>query len=131
MMIRSPRYHRETPQRFRLEAAKTESGKIYFPPRAVYPGGETAKPIRLVETGKVITFTVIHTPGKEYSDLSPFPIAIVELDDGARITTQIADVDPATVEIGMRVKIEFRRLRTESDEGLLCYGYKVVPDYSS
>ena len=129
MNIRSPRYHREIPQRYRLEAAQTESGKIYFPPRAVYPGAEEAKTIKLADRGKVITFTVIHTPPAEYSDLSPYGIAIVELDDGARITAQIADVeDTSKIEIGMRVKIEFRRMRTEGEEGLLCYGYKVVAE---
>ena len=128
MKIRSPRYHRETPQRYRLEAAKTESGKIYFPPRAYYPGGEKAEMVKLAYNGKVLTYTVIHTPPAEYSDLAPFAIGIIELDDGARITAQIADVDPETVKIGMRVKVEFRKLRTEGDEGLLCYGYKVVPE---
>jgi uncharacterized OB-fold protein len=128
MKIRSPRYHRETPRRFRLEAEKTESGKIFFPPRKYYENGEKAEPIRLAESGKVVTYTVIHTAPAEHSDLTPYAIAIVELDDGARITSQIADVDTSKVSIGMRVKIEFRKIRTEGDEGLLCYGYKVVPE---
>ena len=128
MKIRSPRYHRETPQRYRLEAEKTESGKVYFPPRPYYPGGEKAQAYKLSDKGKVVTFTVIHTPPAEYSDLSPYALGIVEMDGGGRITAQIADVDPANVKIGMRVKVEFRKIRTEGDEGLLCYGYKVVPD---
>ena len=129
MKIRSPRYHREIPQRYRLEAARTPSGKTYFPPRVKYPNGETAEPCQMADRGKVVTYTVIHTPPKEYSDLSPFAVAIIELDDGARITAQITDMeDPSQVDIGMRVKIEFRRLRTEGDEGLLCYGYKAVPE---
>ncbi|NQT35123.1 Zn-ribbon domain-containing OB-fold protein [bacterium] len=128
MKIRSPRYHRETPQRYRLEAAKTESGEIFFPPRVCYPGGEKAEPIRMANNGKVVTFTVIHTPPAEYSDLAPYALGIIELDDGARITSQIVDVDPADVKIGMRVRVEFRKIRTEGDEGLLCYGYKVVPE---
>ena len=128
MKIRSPRYHREIPQRYRLEAAQTESGDIFFPPRVVYPGGVEAKPITLADSGRVLTFTVIHTPPAEYSDLSPYALAIIELDDGARILAQIADVDTEKVEIGMRVKIEFRKMRTEGEEGLLCYGYKAVPE---
>lgn len=128
MKIRSPRYHRETPQRYRLEAAKTDSGKIYFPPRVMYPGGESAVPVKLSDRGKVLTFTVIHTPAAAYSDLAPFALGIIELDDGARITAQIVDVDNAKVKTGMRVKVEFRKIRTEGEEGLLCYGYKVVPE---
>ncbi len=128
MKIRSPRYHRETPQRYRLEAAKTKSGDVYFPPRVFYPGGETAEPFKMSDTGKVLTFTVIHTPPPEYSDLAPYALGIIELDGGGRITTQIVDVDPFEVKIGMRVKVEFRKIRTEGSEGLLCYGYKVVPE---
>ena len=128
MKIRSPRYHREIPQRYRLEAAKTESGRIYFPPRVYYPGGEKAEPIRLSDKGKVLTYTIIHTPPAEYSDLAPYALGIIETDDGARFTSQIVDVDPSEVRIGMRVRVEFRKIRTEGDEGLLCYGYKVVPE---
>ena len=128
MKVRSPRYHRETPQRYRLEAARTKSGKTYFPPRVYYPGGEEAESVKMVDTGKVLTFTVIHTPAAEYSDLAPFALGIIELDDGARLTSQIVDVNPDDVKIGMRVKVEFRKIRTEGSEGLLCYGYKVVPE---
>lgn len=128
MRIRSPRYAREIPQRYRYEAAKTVSGKVIFPPRLSYPGGETAEPHTLVTTGKVVTWTVLHVAPPEYSDLTPYAMGIIELDDGARITAQIADVDPANVKTGMRVRIEFRKIRTEGHEGLLCYGYKVVPE---
>jgi len=128
MKIRSPRYHREVPQRYRLEAAKTESGEIFFPPRVVYPGGQTATPTTLASTGRVMTYTVIHTAPAEYSDLSPYAVGIIELDDGARMTAMIVDVDPSEVSVGMRVRVEFRKIRTEGEEGLLCYGYKVVKE---
>jgi len=128
MKIRSPRYHREIPQRYRLEGAKTNSGEVFFPPRVMYPGGVAAEPYKLSDTGTVLTFTVIHTGPKEHADLSPYAIGIIELDGGGRLTAQIVDCDPALVSAGMRVRVEFRRIRTEGDEGLLCYGYKVVPE---
>jgi hypothetical protein len=127
MKIRSPRYHREIPQRYRLEGAKTKDGSVYFPPRRIYPDGEIAKPHRLSDRGRVLSFTIQHTTAREYSDLTPLPIGIIELDDGARLTAQIVDVDPAKVRIGMKVRLEFRRIRTQGAEGLLCYGYKAVP----
>lgn len=94
MKIRSPRYHREIPQRYRYEAAKTDDGKIYFPPRVRYPNGQKALPYVLAQTGKIISWTVMHITMAEYADLTPYPVAIVELDDGARITAMIADIDP-------------------------------------
>jgi len=128
MKIRSPRYAREIPQRYRYEAAKTKSGKIFFPPRLVYPGGESAKPHTLAQTGKVLTWTILTTGPAEYSDLAPYAMAIVELDDGARLTAMLVDLDLSTIKTGMRVRIEFRKIRSEGHEGLLCYGYKVVPE---
>ncbi len=128
MKIRSPRYAREIPQRYRYEAAKTTSGKIFFPPRLVYPGGETATKHILAHTGKVLTWTILQTGPAEYSDLAPYAMAIVELDDGSRITSMLVDVELSTVKTGMRVRIEFRKIRSEGHEGLLCYGYKVVPE---
>ena len=128
MKIRSPRYAREIPQRYRYEAAKTTSGKIFFPPRLFYPGGETATKHILSQTGKVLTWTILQTSPAEYSDLAPYAMAIVELDDGARITAMLVDVELSTVKTGMRVRIEFRKIRSEGHEGLLCYGYKVVPE---
>ncbi len=129
MKIISPRYHREVPQRYRLEAAKTTSGKVFFPPRVQYPDGESATAFKLGNTGKIVTFTVIHTPPAEYSDLGPYGLAIVDLDGGGRITSMVADVASTDdIKIGMRVRVEFRKIRTEGGEGLLCYGYKVVPE---
>ncbi len=127
MKIRSPRYAREIPQRYRYEAAKTDNGEIYFPPRVVYPNNAKSQPHILAKTGKVVSYTILYVAPAEYSDLAPYAIGIIELDDGARITAQIVDVDLSEIKIGMRVKIEFRKLRTEGNEGLLCYGYKVVP----
>ncbi len=128
MKIRSPRYAREIPQRYRYEAAKTTSGKIFFPPRMVYPGGETAKPYTMAMNGKVLTWTTLTTGPAEYSDSAPYVMSIVAMDDGARFTAMLADVEPADVKTGMRVRIEFRKIRSEGHEGLLCYGYKVVPE---
>jgi uncharacterized OB-fold protein len=128
MKIRSPRYAREIPQRYRYEAARTTSGKIFYPPRVVYPGGEKATPYTLVQTGKVLTWTTLQNGPAEYTDSAPYVMAIVELDDGARITAMMGDVENTGVKTGMRVRIEFRKIRQEGHEGLLCYGYKVVPE---
>ncbi|MBM3326521.1 MAG: Zn-ribbon domain-containing OB-fold protein [Calditrichaeota bacterium] len=125
--MRSPRYAREIPQRYRCEAVKAETGEIFFPPRVVYPKGVKVAPHTLAQTGKVLSYTILNVAPMEYSDLTPYALGVIELDDGARITAQIVDIDTAEIKTGMPVKIEFRKLRTEGDEGLLCYGYKVVP----
>lgn len=128
----SSRGWREYPQRYRLEASKfKKSGKTYFPPRDIDPEtGETDPEIvRLPETGKLVTYTVIRVAPNQWGDLSPYAIGIAELTDGTRIMAQMTDCDVEEVKIGMEVRIEFRRLQSEGHDGVLNYGYKFVPKW--
>ncbi|MHA1577402.1 MAG: Zn-ribbon domain-containing OB-fold protein, partial [Candidatus Thorarchaeota archaeon] len=51
----------------------------------------------------------------------------IEMDEGARLTAQIVNVDPENVEIGMRVRSCFRKITTYGESGLIVYGYKFEP----
>ena len=51
-------------------------------------------------------------------------MAIIKLDEGPRITSQIVDCDPKTVKPGMKVKAVFRKLGEDSESGILHYGTK-------
>ncbi|MFH1687942.1 MAG: Zn-ribbon domain-containing OB-fold protein [bacterium] len=128
----SSRGWREYPQRYRLEASKfKKSGKTYFPPRDVDPEtGETdPKIVRLPETGKLITYTVIRVAPNQWGDMSPYAIGIAELTDGTRVMAQMTDCDVDEVKIGMEVRVEFRRIQTEGTAGVISYGYKFVPKW--
>jgi uncharacterized OB-fold protein len=123
------RYWREIPQRYRYEAQKCKGcGYIAFPPRLVCPecGSRDFDKYVLQNTGKIVSFTVIEVGPSEFSDQVPYVVAIIELDDGARITTQIADCDPAKLKIGDKIKIEFRKIQSDGKAGIIMYGYKAV-----
>ncbi len=125
------RYWREIPQRYRYEAAKCDKcGHISFPPRAVCPrcSGREFGPARLAEAGSLMTYTVIRVPPATFEDQSPYVLGIAELDDGVRLTAQVVDCDAAALKVGMRVKLEFRRISQESAAGVIYYGYKFVPE---
>jgi len=124
------RYWREIPQRYRYEAVRcAESGKIFFPPRMICPEHRTheCEKVNLATEGTVLTYTVVRVAEPRFAGLVPYVTAIVELTDGARITAMLADVDPGAVEIGMKVRIEFRKMYSVGHEGIHCYGYKCVP----
>ena len=132
MTMFSSRNWREYPQRYRLEAARfKKSGKTYFPPRTVDPetGDTECEMVKLPDTGKVLTYTIIRVAPSQWGDLSPYAIAIVELTDGTRLMGQMTDVDVEEVKIGMEVRVEFRRVQTEDHHGVLSYGYKFVPKW--
>ena len=125
------RYWREIPQRYRLEAGQCKGcGKILFPPRLICPACHSREfdPLKLADKGKVITYTVIRVPPQQFVDQSPYAVGIVELDDGVRLTGQVVDCDFSDLKIGQRVKIEFRKIYDVGESGVICYGYKFVPD---
>jgi uncharacterized OB-fold protein len=47
--------------------------------------------------------------------------------DGTKITAQITDCDFDDLEIGKRVRVEFRKIQEEGGAGIIEYGYKFVP----
>jgi hypothetical protein len=126
----SPRYWREIPSRYRLEAGRCRGcGKVIYPARRVCPAcrGRELDPIRLSRRGTVVTSTVVHVPPNDLSMEAPYAAAVIETPEGARLSAQIVDCDPATVLPGLEVTLEFRLVRREGREGILCYGYKGVP----
>jgi len=125
------RYWREIPQRYRLEAQKCKKcGMVLFPPRLICPEckGREFEDTKLAEKGKILTYTIIRVPPHQFVDQAPFAVGIVELDDGVKLTGQIVDCDFEDLKIGQRVKIEFRKIYDEGEAGILCYGYKFVPE---
>ena len=128
-MQNSARYWREIPQRYRMEAGKCAScGAICFPPRRRCPecGSCSFQTVKLGDHGKILTYTVIRVAPAQFSDQVPYAVAIVELDGGGRITTQIADCEFDQLAIGQRVRLEFRKVQKDGAAGILCYGYKFV-----
>jgi hypothetical protein len=129
-MISPARAWREFPQRYRLEAAKcSDCEKVHYPPRVACSncGGTAFENIVLPRDGKVVTFTIVRVPPAGFTEQTPLPIALVELMEGVRIMVQIGDLaDPAELEIGMPVRLEFRRISWDGEAGVIYYGHKAV-----
>ena len=83
--------------------------------------------IRLKDEGKLLTYTVVRVGSDKFSHQTPYVVGIVELNDGVRLTMQIADVDVDKVEVGQKIRVVFRRIQEDGRAGILCYGYKGVP----
>ena len=125
----SPKYFREIPQRYRLEAGKCKKcGQIYFPPRLICPECKSNQfeTIKLNPEGKLLTYTIIRIASDKFSIQAPYAVGIVELNDGVKLTSQIADVDFDKIKIGMKLKLVFRKIQDEGAAGLHCYGFKAI-----
>lgn len=77
--------------------------------------------------GKIVSFTVVRVPPSEFSELAPYPVVVVALRGGERVTAQLVDWDAGNLVIGKKVKIILRRIREPSTEGIIPYGVKALP----
>jgi len=119
---------RHIPQRYNLIGTKcTRCGEIYFPKRVMCPEcrrkGQLEN-IKFSGKGKIHTYSIIHTPTEEFKSLSPYTVAIIELEEGAKITSQIVDCQKNDIQIGDDVELVLRKIKEEGDEGVISYGYK-------
>ncbi|AXV37664.1 MAG: transcriptional regulator [Methanobacterium sp. BRmetb2] len=127
-MTETVRAWRHIPQRYNLIGSKClQCGKVFFPKRILCPECRRKgklEDINLTGKGKILTYSVIETPTDEFKNIAPYVVAIVELDEGAKITTQIVDCDIEKVEIGKEVEMVFRKIREAGDDGVISYGFK-------
>jgi uncharacterized OB-fold protein len=65
--------------------------------------------------GKVYTYTVARRPTHPaFADRVPYVIAIVELEEGPHLTTNIVDCDPDSVRIDMPLEVTFEDVNEET-----------------
>lgn len=118
---------RRIPERYGLLGSFCETcSTSYFPPRGICPKcrrkGKIKKK-RFSGKGKVYSFTEIRVAPKGMEIQVPYVMAIIELEEGARVTGQI--VNPVSdVSIGASVETVFRRIQEKGKEGLIHYGFK-------
>ena len=123
------RYHREIPQRYRLEAAEcSKCKKAYMPARKVCPvcKGSELRPTTLGSEGTLLTYTIVHVGAEAFSNETPYAVGIVELEKGVKLTMQLDRPPGGDLAIGQKVQVVFRRIRTDGKAGIICYGYKGV-----
>jgi hypothetical protein len=104
-------------------------GEYYYPPRNLCPKcrrSSRSVPFKFKGLGEVVTYTIIHSSTKDFAKQTPYILAIIKLDEGPRLTSQVI-CDHNDIHIGMKVKSAFRKLGEENEKGMLYYGTKFVP----
>lgn len=119
---------RRIPERYRMLGVKcTTCNTHYFPKRNVCPECRRKgklEEIRYTGNGTIYSFTEIGSPPVAFQDQAPYVLAIIELEEGARITGQVVDVIAKDVKIGDKVEQVFRVIQRDDPEGLIHYGFK-------
>lgn len=129
------RFWRETPRRYNLGGSRCGTCQtVYFPPRSVCPTCAKHRqslgrmePFQLSGEGEVVSYTVVHDAAMGFEMQVPYALALVRTVEGPVLTGQVVDLEPRDVQIGLRVRATFRKLREEGKDGVIHYGYKFTP----
>jgi hypothetical protein len=92
-------------------------GELRHPPRPMCPRCRSLEwqEQRLAGTGSLYSYAVLHhpqSPAFEY----PVIAALVDLDEGVRIVTNLVGIEPADIRIGMPVTVEYEPTK---DDGVV------------
>jgi uncharacterized protein len=81
----------------------------FYPRRlCVHCGSDHVEWLQAAGTGRLHTFSVIHrTPNQEFAPFTPYVFAIVELDEGPRMATNVIGVSHEELRCDMSVKAVF------------------------
>lgn len=77
-------------------------------------------------TGEIVSYTLIHTAAEGFEGQAPYTLAIIKLDEGPQLTSQVVG-DTNKIQIGTRVRSVFRKLGEDGERGMIYYGTKFVP----
>ncbi len=90
--------------------------RLSFPPRAMCPDCQSFdfEWARVSGRGTIYSYVVTHQPiHPALVDHTPFATVEVELEEGPRITSNLVDVPPDAIEIGMAVEVVFEVIDDE------------------
>jgi uncharacterized OB-fold protein len=100
-----------------------------FYPRPLAPGtlADDLEWREVSGSGTVYTFTVARRPtAPAWKDAVPQIIGVVEVAEGARLPTELVNVEPEAVRVGMRVRAVFEK--SGSDPGFTLLKFEPEPE---
>jgi uncharacterized OB-fold protein len=119
---------RRIPERYRLTGSCCEKCKTnYFPTRKLCPKCRRKGKVVLKQfcgLGSIYSFSEVSSGPVGFELEAPYVLAIIELDEGPRLTAQVVGVNESEVKIDDRVEMVFRKIMEDSPEGIIHYGYK-------
>jgi uncharacterized OB-fold protein len=114
---------------YRLVGSKCGNcGAEFFPPvyRCRECGSTHISDKEMPKTGKIVTYTQLHEPLPGFEAQAPFYLAVVQLENGARVLTQVVDSPDESIKTGAQVRATVRRAKVDGESGQITYGYKFI-----
>ncbi len=88
-----------------------DCGSYVFIPQPVCTGclGSGLAWVESSGRGTLYSYTVVHRPQRPVFEV-PYVVAVVELEEGWHMLSNLIDVEPDAVEIGMPLEVSFREM---------------------
>lgn len=89
-----------------------QCGRLRHPPRPMCPECHSLEfeIIDLMGEGEVYSYAILHHPQNPAFDY-PVIAALIDLTEGVRVLSNLVDIDPKDITIGMSVTVDFRPTR--------------------
>ncbi len=121
--------------KIRLQYSPSADEYVFYP-RLLAPGtlADDLEWREISGRGSLYTFTVADRPtSPEWKDSLPQLLAVVEWDDGPRVSSELVDIEPDQITVGMRLTPVFcdepdsdiTLLRYRPDDGIAGVGQRV------
>ncbi len=75
-------------------------------------GGTKMEWAKVSGNGNLVSFTVIHIAPDEFQEETPYYVAIVELEEGTRVSARLLGLDPIKpekVKLGIPLKLDYEK----------------------
>lgn len=98
-----------------LRIQKLPDGSLRHPPIPALWKDKSEQTDYVVASGRGTVFSyVVHHAPKVPGRQLPFVVALVELEEGVRMLGELRGIDPADVQVGLPVQVEFEKLDDEA-----------------
>ena len=125
-----PRYHRLRQSFYRLEGSRCANcERAFFPPRKLCRDcrSTSLETYLFAGSGTLYSYSQMTQSPRGFSNVGPYVVGMVKLDEGPTIMAQLTDVDGVDLRIGMPLEMVTRKIQENSTHGYIVYGYKFRP----
>lgn len=79
------------------------------------------------KVGTILSWTIVRVPPGDFTDQAPYPVVLIDVGAGQRVTCQLVDYDERHLAYGQRVVTIVRRVIRPDSDGVIPYGIKAKP----
>jgi len=103
-----------------------KTGNVFYPPIRFEQEVNNIdfEEFEFVQKAKLVTWSIVRSAPAGFENFVPYVVAILELENGEKLTSQIVDVDVESLGKGDILYPTFRKIFEDGNAGVIQYGLK-------